>query len=316
MQKQILINLQQLQTKQSVVNSLGMFLAIAEGYLKAKGINIKPQFAYYDHFNITKDPPELIRLKLLNNYQIFVAQKQNYLNIFKEYNFFPDNLPIQELKNIIKEWIPFAEYIHEEKLYNDILLALYDDEEKIRSYYDQIKKTPKTANGITYPLEFAKSISIIHQVKDEEMKNNEEKWKSQEYPTVDIIIGGKAGTSPLSQNLRSMGHLTDKEIIDKMDKERIMSEAINSILYKTKCLNDSHRRDEKNILREEIKSETENLENEVNKYQQKYNSLDGLWSRIKDNDLEKQIQIYINLFKNNDKILMKKLYNIFFEDNN
>jgi len=317
MQSQILLNIQQLEIKQSVVNSLGMFLAIAEGYLKAKGINLpNPLFAYYDHFNITRDPPELIRLKLLNNYEIFMAQKQNYLNIFREYNFYPDNLPVQALKDIIKNWIPYAKYIHEEKLYNDILLAIYEDEEKIVSYYDQIKNTPKTPNGLARPLEYAKSISIIHHFKDEEMKNNLEKWKNQEYPTVDIIIGGKSGTSKLSQNLRAINNLTDKEIIEKMNKEKNMSNIINTILYKANRLKDSHRKDEKESLRGQIKEETENLENQVNKYKQKYKSLDGLWTIVKDDDLEKQIKSYINDFHNNDKQLMENLFNIFFEDNN
>ena len=82
MQIQTQISLQQLDTKQSVVNSLGMFLAIAEGYLISNGIKINPIFAYYDHFNITSETPELIRLKLMNNYMTYSAQKQNYNIIY------------------------------------------------------------------------------------------------------------------------------------------------------------------------------------------------------------------------------------------
>ena len=81
-QIQTQLNLQKLETKQSVVNSIGMFLAIAEGYLIRNGIKIRPLFAYYDHFNVTSEKPELIRLKLMNNYMTFSAQKQNYLNKF------------------------------------------------------------------------------------------------------------------------------------------------------------------------------------------------------------------------------------------
>ena len=118
MQGQLLLERQKLEIKQSVVNSLGMFLAIAEGYLIVKGIHISPKFGHYDHFYITNDNPELVKLKLLNNYHIFMAQKRNYLDIYQKYDFYPDNLPVDQIKKIVESWIPYADYINEGKLYN------------------------------------------------------------------------------------------------------------------------------------------------------------------------------------------------------
>ena len=129
-QKLILIDRQKLDMKQSVVNSLGMFLAIAEGYLIKKGIKFNRHFGYYDHFNVTQDNPDLIRLKLLNNYQVFCAQKQNYLTYYKQYDFYPDNLPVEKLIQILKEYVKYAEHIQEGQLYQNILF-IFTEEQKI-----------------------------------------------------------------------------------------------------------------------------------------------------------------------------------------
>ena len=123
MEVQTQIDLQKLDIKQSVVNSIGMFLAIAEGYLIANGIKIHPVFAYYDHFNVTKESRELIRIKLMNNYMAYSAQKQNYLNKFHTYDFYPDNLSAEQIKNIIQGWLPYATQIGEDSLYLNIFLT-------------------------------------------------------------------------------------------------------------------------------------------------------------------------------------------------
>ena len=68
-------------------------------------------FAYYDHFNITSESPELIRIKLMNNYMTYSAQKQNYLNKYLNNVFYPDNLSADQIRNIIQEWISYATHI-------------------------------------------------------------------------------------------------------------------------------------------------------------------------------------------------------------
>ena len=51
-------------------------MSIVEGYLIANGIKINPIFAYYDHFNVSSERPELIRIKLMNNYMTYSAQNK------------------------------------------------------------------------------------------------------------------------------------------------------------------------------------------------------------------------------------------------
>lgn len=316
-QEQLYLDLQQLTIKQSVVNSLGMFLAVAEGFLKSKGINITSHFGYYDHFNVERDYPELIKIKLMNNYHIFIAQKQNYLNLFNRFDFYPDNLPVREIKKIVNDWIPFAEHIGESELYKNILLLFCEDECKVyQSYYDKVKKTPKTGkNTFTHPIDQAKSLALIYQHKDEEMKNNEEKWKTQIKPTIDIVLNGKPGTSYLSKKLNSVNKLTEKETIEKMNKEIEIENMINSLLYKANRLKSTDRKDEKNNLREEIKKETKELEKTVDNYLSKYKTLDGIWTIIKCGQFQKQLQDYISSFKKEEnKKLMKDIYFIFFEE--
>lgn len=317
MQNQLLLDRQKLEIKQSVVNSLGMFLAIAEGYLISKGIHLKPNFGHYDHFYVTKDHPDLIKLKLMNNYQIFIAQKENYLNLYGTYDFYPDNFPVEKIREVVLSWIPYAEHIYEEKLYKDILLLFCEDErKKYQSYYNEIKRTPKDHNKTyVHPIDQAKTIALIYTNKDEEMKRNEEKWKTQVIPTIDLVIGGEAGSSELSQKLNKKNNFNEKDYLEKMKMEEEMDKKINEILYNSNALLDSNRRDEKKNLRDNIKEEIKKLKIIIDEYSKKNKNLEGLWIRNKPEQFEKQCKELINkLKKEEDKLLLKKFYSLFFED--
>jgi hypothetical protein len=297
-----------------------MFLAIAEGYLISKGIHIKPYFGYYDHFYITKEHPELIKLKLMNNYHIFIAQKENYLNIFHTYDFYPDNFPVEKIREIVSSWIPLAEHINSEKIYKDILLLFYEDERKkyeYQSYYNEIKKTPKVDNKIfVHPVDQAKTIALIYSNKDEEMKRNEEKWRNQTIPTIDLIIGEEAGSSELSKKLSNKNNINEKDYLEKLKKEEEMDIKINEIFYNFKILIDSNRRDEKKNVRALIKEKIQQLKIINDEYSKQNKDLEGLWQRIKPKVIENQCKELIDkLKKEEDKILVKDFYSLFFEDN-
>lgn len=321
MQGQLLLDRQKLEIRQSVINSLGMFLAIAEGYLIAKGINMAPKFAHYDHFYITKDTPELIKLKLLNNYHIFMAQKSNYLNIYNKYDFYPNNLPVEDIKKIVESWIPFAEYIKEGKLYKDILLLFYEDEcRKYQTYFNEIKNIKNNQivekNQFVHPLDQAKTIALIYKDKDEQMKRNEEKWKKQSIPTIDIVIGGEAGTSELSKKLNSKTTISEKEIIEKMKIEEEMNKRINDLFFTSNTLIETTKRDEKNNLRKEIKEKTKELKNIIQDYLEKYRNLEGLWILIKPEVIQENCKKYKSKVKKEHSHLFDDIYNLFFEDEN
>lgn len=320
MQVELLLDRQKLEIKQSVVNSLGMFLAIAEGYLISKGIHLKPNFGYYDHFYVTKEHPELIRLKLMNNYHIFLAQKENYLNIYHTYDFYPDNFPIEKIREVVFNWIPLAEHIKEEKIYKDILLLFYEDERKAyeyQSYFNEFKRIPKNDNKTyVHPIDQAKTIALIYLNKDEEGKRNEEKWRTQINPTIDLVIGGEAGSSELSKKLYKKRNLNEKDYLEKMKKEEEMDKKINEILYNSNILIESTKRDEKNNVRSLIKEKTKELEILIKEYLNKNKDLEGIWQRYKPKQLEDQCKKLIDtLKKEDDKLLVKNFYNLLFEDN-
>ncbi len=316
MQGQLLLERQKLEIKQSVVNSLGMFLAIAEGYLIVKGIHISPKFGHYDHFYITNDNPELVKLKLLNNYHIFMAQKRNYLDIYQKYDFYPDNLPVDQIKKIVESWIPYADYINEGKLYKDILLLFYEDEcKKYKSYYNEIKNIPNAENNkFIHPIDQAKTIALIYKNKEDEMKKNEEKWKQQTNPTIDIVIGGEAGSSELSKKLNSITTKNEKDVLEKMKIEEEMNKRINELFFISKTLLETNKRDEKNNKRNEIKVKTKELKDIVQEYLEKYKNLEGLWSLIKPEVIQNNCKEYKNKIKKEHGYLFDDIYNIFFED--
>ena len=320
-QELLLLNQQKLEAKQSVVNSLGMLLAVAEGYLKAKRLNIKPKFAHYDHFDVTKEPPELIKIKLLNNYHIFIAQKENYLGKFHQFDFYPDNFPLEEIKKLLLTWITYSQEIQEENIYTSLLNLFTEDENrKYRLYLEEIKNAkniPNYSGQYITPLGKAQAQGLFYQYKEEERKNNENKWKTQVNPTVDIILDGTPGSSELSKILDPVYKRNEKEAIEQGQKEKEMVDKINHIISLLNTFDSTHKKDLKDSLRKEIKNQTKELKKLVGKFKQKYESLEGLWSILKEDDLEKTLKNFRNgKIKNNkdDKRMVNDILDIFFEN--
>ena len=284
MQIQTQLNMQQLDTKQSVVNSIGMFLAIAEGYLIANGIKIHPLFAYYDHFNVTKERPELIRLKLMNNYMTFSAQKQNYLNKFHGYDFYPDNLSAEQIRNIIQEWIPYAGQIGEEALYLNILKLFDDGVQSNYSYYNDIqgyKDTNPQSNTTIDPRSYAKAVANIQSHKEEENRKNREKWSNTGKHEINIILNGKSGTSSLSEKMKPITQKNQKQIEEEISDINMMKDMTLQLIKKAKELYMCSNRNEKKGKRRELSSQIDTAKQYIKSFTKKYGSLESLWQKIK-----------------------------------
>lgn len=283
MQTQSQISLQQLDTKQSVVNSLGMFLAIAEGYLISNGIKIHPIFAYYDHFNVTSERPELIRLKLMNNYMTYSAQKQNYLNKYHQYSFYPDNLSPEQIRNIIQGWIPYAIQIGEETLYMNIL-KLFDDTSAQNnvSYLNDIQgyKDIPQSNKTIDPRNQAKALANFQSHKEEENRKNRERWNNTGKHEINIVLNGKPGTSTLSEKMKTVTEKTPEQIGQEIADIEMMKDMTLSLIKNAKDLYLSNR-NEKKEKRKEINFKIESTKQCINNFTKKYGSLEPLWQKIK-----------------------------------
>jgi uncharacterized protein YoxC len=262
-----------------------MFLAIAEGYLISKGIKIHPIFAYYDHFNVTSEISELIRLKLMNNYMAYSAQKQNYINKYRENSFYPDNLSPEQIRNIIQGWIPYANKIGEETLYMDIL-KLFDDTsaQSNVSYLKEIQgyKDNTQSNKTVDPRNQAKALANFQSHKEEENRKNKERWSNTGKIEINIVLNGKPGTSTLSRKMKTITEKTPEEIREEIDDIETMKNKTLSLIKKAKDLNECDI-NEKKKRRKEINSIIENTEQYINEFKNKYRSLEPLWEKIKYN---------------------------------
>ena len=283
-QTQATISLQKLDTKQSVVNSLGMFLSIAESYLISNRIKIKPIFAYYDHFNITSEAPELIRIKLMNNYMTYSAQKQNYVYTFLSYDFYPDNLSVEQIKNIIQEWMPYATQIGEGALYMNIL-KLFDDNttNNTYSYLNDIQgykdNTPQSNETID-PRRQAKAIANFQSYKEDENRKNRQKWNNTGKHEINIVLNGKHGTSTLSEKMKPITEKTKKEIEEEIKDINMMKDMTLSIIKSAKELY-MCKMNEKKAKRKEINNEIESTKQFIKNFTKKHRSLEPLWEKIK-----------------------------------
>lgn len=282
-QVQIQLNLQKLDTKQSVVNSIGMLLAIAEGYLIAKGIKIHPLFAYYDHFGVTKERPELIRLKLMNNYMTYSVQKKNYINTFHMYDFYPDNLSADQIKNIIQEWIPYATQIGEEALYLNIFKLFDDGVPQSYSYYNVIqgyKDTNPQPNTPIDPRNHAKALANIQSHKEEENRKNREKWNNTGKHEINIILNEKSGSSSLSEKMKSITQKTQEQTEEEIADINIMKDMTLQLVQKAKELYLCSK-SEKKEKRRELSSLIDNVKQYMKSFIKKHESLEPLWQKIK-----------------------------------
>lgn len=304
------INIQKLDTKQSVVNTLGMFLAIAEGYLIAKGAKIEPLFAYYDYFNITSENHSLIRIKLMNNFMAFQAQKQTYFKIFKQYDYYPDNLTAEQIRNIVKGWIPYANQIGELELYQNIFSLFTDNNSQVqKSYFDEIEnyKDDKLQKPkINDPRNDAKALAIIQQFKHEEFLKNEEKWKNEETPKVNLIIGGKSGSSSLSQKLKPITSKTQKKIEEEVNDVNCLCSITKSLISNATNLFTIFGNDAKDKKRKEIKNEIKSAKLALKNFRIKYKSIEPLWDKIK---YEYEIQYPLEkMYNGSDNIEDQKIF--------
>ena len=310
-QVQTQLSLQKLDTKQSVVNSIGMFLAIAEGYLIANGIKIHPLFAYYDHFGVTKERPELIRIKLMNNYMTYSAQKQNYINTFHMYDFYPDNLSADQIRNIIQEWIPYATQIGEESLYLNIL-KLFDDgvPQSNYSYYNDIqgyKDTNPQPNTTIDPRNHAKAIANIQSHKEEENRKNRERWNNTGKHEINIILNGKSGSSSLSEKMKPITQKTQKQTEEEIADINMMRDITLQLVQKAKELYMCSR-NEKKVKRKELSSMIDNAKQIIKRFTKHYGSLEPLWQKIKyKSDVRSPISKLMEVCEEDDFKLFQKI---------
>ena len=317
MQKQTLLSLQKLETKQSVVNSLGMFLAIAEGYLIANGLSINPIFSYYDHFNVTSERPELIKIKLMNNYMVYSAQKQNYLNEFRSFDFYPDNFSNEQIKNIIQKWIPYATAIKEKELYMNILNLFNDSDttSNINNYLiyqniQEFKANNPQSNIPMDPRNQVKAIANIQSHKEEENRRNRENWNNTGNHEINLVLNGKAGTSSLSKKMKTITNKSEKEIKDENKYINDMANLALELVGAAKILCEKDKKEEKrNYLNDKIKE----TKKKIDIFKEKFGSLEPLWEKIK---YETNIKKPLNELKNNncdndDKKIFKKIDDLF-----
>lgn len=287
-QIQAQLSLQQLDTKQSVVNSIGMFLAIAEGYLIARGIKIHPMFGYYDHFNVTSERPELIRIKLMNNLMTYSAQKQNYVNKFHTYDFYPDNFTPEQIRNVIQGWLPYAQSIGETELYMNILNQFSEGDtiQNINndySYYKKIQdyKDPNpNANIPMDPRSQAKAIATIHSHKEEENRRNREKWSNTGEYKINLVLNGKAGTSYLSDKMKPITGKSQKQIQEEYNDINTMRDFTLALVASAKDLYMCNKAD-KRAKRKELSAEIDNAKQNIKSFKKIYGTLDPLWEKIK-----------------------------------
>lgn len=310
-QTQAQISLQKLDTKQSVVNSLGMFLAIAEGYLISKGIKLHPLFAYYDHFHVTSEKPELIRIKLMNNYMSYSAQKQNYLHKYQTYDFYPDNLSPEKIRNIIQEWITYAIQIGEDTLYMNIF-KLFDDDviQNNYSYYNDIqgyKDNYPHTNTTVDPRNHAKANATFQSFKEDEKRKNRDKWKNTGKQEINIILGGKSGTSTLSENMKSITDQNPKQVEEELRDIEMMKNMTLSIIEKAKDLYVCSDKNERKLKRKELKVQYESTKQAIKTFKKKYGNLEGLWQKIKYSEINGQLSKIMNACEEEDRSIFQKI---------
>ena len=112
-----------------------MLLSSMESLLIKSGYGIKALFGHYNHFNdLSWKTKEEIRAQLNLDLMAYKIQKKAYKQKYKKFDF-PDYPPIEEIIKIIEKWKQESKEKELQKLCDEILDLIKDENEKPISFY-------------------------------------------------------------------------------------------------------------------------------------------------------------------------------------
>lgn len=248
----------------------------------------------------------------------YSVQKQNYLNKFYSFDFYPNNLSAELIKNIIQEWIPYANQIREEPLYLNILKLFDDANQNNYSYNNDIegyKDNNPQPNTTIDPRSHAYVLANIHSHKEEENRKNREIWNNTGKYEINIILNGKSGSSSLSEKMKPITEKSQKQIEEEIAYINRMKDITLQLIEKAKELYMCSNKNEKKGKRRQLTAQIEAAKQYHKEFRKKYKSLEPLWQKIKYKyEVKKPLEKLMDVCEEEDFKLFEKIDSLYNPD--
>ncbi len=277
-------------------NSLGMLLSSMESLLKKSNNDITILFGYYNHFNdISWKTRQQIKEQVYIDLMAYKISKMAFLKKYGDFDG-PDYPSIQDIKNIIQNWIKFCKDSEEKQLCQEILDLISDENQKTLSFYQNRVENIKSYSHADPVEQFYFSNQIHDQI---DKRNFNIKQKLEENPRVQfgLYMREEPGKSEFSHLQIPNSYVYVDP--NKLKLEEDIKNQINNLVKNLYACNICY------------KDDVQLLKNNLDEYYKKYKNLNFL---DKKTDIKKIYDYGSKNQSNNVKSLIDKIKS--FSNNN
>ena len=283
-------------------NSFGMLLSSMESLLIKSGYSIKALFGHYNHFNdLSWKTREEIKAQLNLDLMAYKIQKMAYKQKYKKFDY-PDYPPIEEIINIIEKWKQESKEKELQKLCDEILDLITDENEKPIAFYQARVENTKTTTRAD-PVENVQMANKIHNIMDKRNEEINKKVKDDQNTKFGLIMAGDYEKSEFSGLIKGdkkkKKNKENKKSQKKLKKEekkitKKMEELLESISDYVK---------EKKKAEKAIQEDTKEIDESLEKYFKENDDIDFLFEQIHKEETIKKLDKYIKSFEDSIKLI-------------
>jgi hypothetical protein len=165
-----------------------MLLSSMETLMIKSGYNSKELFGYYNHFdNASWKTKEDIRAQINLDLMAYKIQKIAYKQKYKKFDY-PDSPPIKDIIAMIEGWKASAKEKDLQKLCDDILDLIKDENEKPISFYQSRVENTKSATRAD-PVENVQMANKIHNIMDKRNEEINKKVQDNQNAKFGLVMG-------------------------------------------------------------------------------------------------------------------------------
>jgi hypothetical protein len=273
-----------------------------ETLLIKSGYNLKELFGYYNHFdNSSWKTKEEIRAQINLDLMAYKIQKLAYKQKYKKFDY-PDSPPIKDIIAMIEKWKASAKEKDLQKLCDDILDLIKDENEKPISFYQARVENMKTTIRAD-PVQNVQMANKIHNIMDKRNEEVNKKVEDNKNAKFGLIMGGDYEKSEFS-GLKKDDKKKKKNKENKKGQEKLKKEE-KKITKKVEELLESisdYVKEKKNTEKT-IQKDTEEIDESLEKYFKENDDIDFLFEQIHKEETIKKLDKYIKSFEDSIKLI-------------
>ena len=285
-------------------NSFGMLLSSMETLLIKSGYISKELFGYYNHFdNSSWKTKEEIRAQINLDLMAYKIQKMAYKQKYKKFDY-PDSPPINDIIAIIENWKASAKEKDLQKLCDDILDLIKDENEKPIAFYQSKVENTKSAIKAD-PVQSVQMANKIHNIMDKRNEEINKKVQDNQNVKFGLVLGeeyskGEFNGLKKDENKKKKKNKEKKKEEKLKKEEKKITKKVEDLLVSISDYVDrKEKKDTEKTIQEDINEINKNLE----KYYKENDDIDFLFEQINQESTLKKLDKYIKSFEESIQLI-------------